>query len=1111
MRPTYLEDNPLWYKDAIIYELPVKAFYDSNDDGIGDFRGLTKKLDYLEGLGITAIWILPFYPSPLRDDGYDIADYFNVHRDYGGLRDFREFLKAAHQRGIRVIIELVLNHTSNEHEWFKRSRRAKPGSRAREVYVWSDSPDKYREARIIFSDFETSNWAWDPVAQAYYWHRFYSHQPDLNYDSPYVQKAMLRVIDFWFNLGVDGMRLDAVPYLYKREGTNCENLPETHSFLKKLRAHVDSKFKNRMLLAEANQWPEDAIAYFGAGDECHMAFHFPIMPRMFMAIQMEDSFPLIDILNVTPPIPESCQWATFLRNHDELTLEMVTDEERDYMYRVYAADPRVKLNLGIRRRLSPLLGNNRRKIELMNILLFSLPGTPVIYYGDEIGMGDNYYLGDRDGVRTPVQWSPDRNAGFSKANPQRLYLPVIIEPEYHYEAVNIENQEKNLSSPLWWMKRIIAMRKRYKAFSRGTLEILPSNNPKVLAFAREYQDETILIIANLSRFSQMVEFDLSRYHGLTLREVFSQNKFPPVRKRPYVITLGPYNHYWLLLQKERGTISVSKEKAIPEMTIRGNWEGVLEGRQKEKFEEQVLLKYLKGRRWFGAKAKIIHRIKILEDARIPKGDSTITHLLLVEVSYTEGSPDLYFLPLSFIPKNQAQRILEEFPQGVIADLRVGDEQGFLCDSIYDEEFRKILLLTVAHRRKIKGKLGEFLAFPGKRFKTLLSEQGFPLTSQPLKVEQSNTSVNFENRVFLKLYRRLDEGINPEVEIMKLLTERANFPNAPPFLGAVEYRYEREKTKPVTIALLQGFVDNEGDAWSYTKDKVVRYFERALAKRDEIEQIQMEYPPLLDTDPSNVPTLMQDLISAMYLEMASLLGKRTAELHHALGSVLGEEGFPPQPFTAHYQRALYQSMQSLVHRTLQSLQKNLKRIPENIRREAELILAAEQRILSCMQKILRKKISAMKIRIHGDYHLGQVLYTGKDFVIMDFEGEPARPLSERRLEHSPFKDVAGMIRSFHYAAYGALLLNSSFRPEDIPLLESWIEPWYHYVSGIFLHSYLNTLGDTPLVPRERDGLEILIQTFILEKAVYELGYELSHRPDWIVIPLKGIEKIMRDFS
>ncbi|HSH22096.1 MAG TPA: maltose alpha-D-glucosyltransferase, partial [Candidatus Caenarcaniphilales bacterium] len=518
--------GPLWYKDAIIYELHVRAFFDSDGDGSGDFRGLTARLDYLADLGVTAIWLLPFYPSPLKDDGYDIADYTGVHPEYGTLRDVKLFIREAHRRGLRVITELVCNHTSDQHPWFQRARRAPAGSPARDFYVWSDTPDRYSDARIIFKDFETSNWSWDPVAHAYYWHRFYSHQPDLNFENPRVREALKKALDFWFEMGVDGLRLDAIPYLYEREGTNCENLPETHGFLRELRAHVDARFRDRMLLAEANQWPEDAVSYFGDGDECHMAFHFPVMPRMFMAVRMEDRFPIYDILDQTPPIPETAQWALFLRNHDELTLEMVTDEERDYMYRVYAHDPVMRINLGIRRRLAPLMGNNRRRIELLNGLLFALPGTPVLYYGDEIGMGDNVYLGDRNGVRTPMQWSGDRNAGFSSANRQRLYLPVITDPESHYEALNVEAQQNNPNSLLWWMKRLIALRKQHPAFGRGSLTFLHPDNRRIVAFMREYEGERILVVANTSRFVQYAELDLAAYDGLVPVEMFGRVEFP---------------------------------------------------------------------------------------------------------------------------------------------------------------------------------------------------------------------------------------------------------------------------------------------------------------------------------------------------------------------------------------------------------------------------------------------------------------------------------------------------------------------------------------------------------------------------------------------------------
>src|SRR6187397_1877227 len=521
-------NDSLWYKDAVIYQAHVRAFLDSNNDGIGDFPGLTQKLEYLQGLGINTIWLLPFYPSPLRDDGYDIADYENIHPSYGTLADFDRFIEEAHRRQLRVITELVINHTSEQHPWFQAARRAPAGSPEREFYVWSETNRKYQDVRIIFTDTETSNWSWDNTAGAYYWHRFFHHQPDLNFDNPKVLDALLKTMGFWMDRGVDGLRLDAVPYLIEREGTICENLEETHEVLKRIRRELDAAYPNRMLLAEANQWPADVRPYFGEGDECHMAFHFPLMPRMFMAVRQEDRHPIVEILRQTPEIPENCQWAMFLRNHDELTLEMVTDEERDYMYQAYAADPQMRINVGIRRRLAPLLENSRRRIELMNALLFSMPGTPVIYYGDEIGMGDNIYLGDRNGVRTPMQWSTDRNAGFSQANPQRLFLPIIIDPENHYEAVNVEAQQQNLSSILWWTKRLITLRRRFHAFGHGSTEFLYPNNRRVLVFIRRLKDEVILTVANLSRFVQCVEIDLSAFKGKVPVELFGQTEFPPI-------------------------------------------------------------------------------------------------------------------------------------------------------------------------------------------------------------------------------------------------------------------------------------------------------------------------------------------------------------------------------------------------------------------------------------------------------------------------------------------------------------------------------------------------------------------------------------------------------
>ncbi|HWN24722.1 MAG TPA: maltose alpha-D-glucosyltransferase, partial [Candidatus Sulfotelmatobacter sp.] len=760
---------------------------------MGDFRGLMEKLDYLRELGVTAIWLLPFYPSPQRDDGYDIADYFDVNPNFGTLDDFRAFLDAAHDRNLRVITELVINHTSDQNPWFQKSRRAvaaatsaanDPGQNEdlayRDFYVWSETPEKYKDARIIFKDFETSNWAWDPLAKAYYWHRFYSHQPDLNFDNPAVHDAVKKVCDFWLSMGVDGLRLDAIPSLYEREDTNCENLPETHKYLHELRAHVDAKFPNRMLLSEANQWPEDAAAYFGKGDEAHMNFHFPLMPRMFMALQMEDRFPIIDIMEQTPAIPENCQWAMFLRNHDELTLEMVTDEERDYMYRVYATDPHARINLGIRRRLGPLLANNRRKIELLNTLLFSMPGTPIIYYGDEIGMGDNFYLGDRNGCRTPMQWSPDRNAGFSRANPQQLYLPITIDPEYHYEAVNVENQQKNLSSLLWWTRRVIAMRKNFKAFSRGSLEFLNPDNPKVLAFLRRWENETIVIVANLSRFSQSAELDLSHFAGCVPMEVFSRNLFRPIRKTHYVITLGPHAYYWFALQAPIDARRASKKHVVPTIKAPAQLDVLLGNSQREQLERDVLPNHIQNSRWFGSKARSFRNLKVTEQLAF-SADADGARLWFIDVNYLDAPTERYAIPVKIASGEAAHSITQNASQAIVAHF--GRRNGaILCDAIWDGAFRSQLFDAIVRRRTLGAQSGQFVGVTSSG----LESQDFDVSanSHVLSAEQSNSSMLFDNKFFLKLYRKLEDGVNPDVEITRFLTEKTDFPNVPAFVGAL---------------------------------------------------------------------------------------------------------------------------------------------------------------------------------------------------------------------------------------------------------------------------------------------------------------------------------------
>ena len=1091
-----MEEEKQWYKDAVIYELHIKAFYDSDGDGVGDFQGLLQKLDYLEDLGITAIWLLPFYPSPLKDDGYDIADYYNINPSYGDIKIFKKLIKEAHKRGLKVITELVINHTSDEHPWFQRARKAPEGSKYRDYYVWTDNPEKYKDARIIFTDTEASNWTWDPEARAYYWHRFFSHQPDLNFENPEVQQEVFKVMDFWCKMGVDGFRLDAVPYLYERDGTNCENLPETHEFLKKLRKHVDENFENKLLLAEANMWPEDSAAYFGDGDECHMNYHFPIMPRMFMALKMEDRYPIIDIIDQTPDIPESCQWGIFLRNHDELTLEMVTDEERDYMYKVYTKDPQAKINVGIRHRLAPLLENNRNKIELMNVLLFSLPGTPVIYYGDEIGMGDNFYLGDRDGVRTPMQWSADRNAGFSKANPHKLYLPVIIDPEYKYEAVNVEAQQMNSSSLLWWMKRIINMRKKFKAFGRGDIKFLSPSNAKIITFTRSFEDEEILVIANLSRFSQAAELELDEYEGYTPVEVFSRNKFPKVCDDPYLFTLAPHGYYWFSLEKENE--EEEDQHDTPSLKIK-KWQELFENKVKTTLETKILPQYLQYCRWFGGKSRIIQSISIGTKIDIPINSLEATFVTL-DIQYNDGLPEVYQLPLAFVNSEKAH--IEEIPEkAIIANLKVGEEEGILFDAVYHEDFRNIIFENIKKNKNLPNGKG-YLHFYNNQKKSVWDKE--TVHSRILNAEQSNTSFIYNNKFFLKLYRKLDNTINPDLEITKYLSEKTEFTNAPNFVGAVEFVVS-QKNK-IVLGMMQEMVPNQGDAWEYMKDSVNRYLERVLTRPKEVKlkKLKGELTQPMKYDEISEP--IKEYLGVIVPERISLLGERTAEMHNALAANPQVKDFEPEEFSLHYQRSVFSSLQSLTREAFQNLQKNLKKLPDEVRTEAEEILKLKNEVLDCFRRIYDHKIPVMKIRTHGDYHLGQVLWTGKDFVIIDFEGEPARSFSERRLKRSPLRDVAGMIRSFHYAVYNNIIGNTfEYQHEDE--LEAWAEAWYFHVSKLFLQGYQEKVGEGNFLPKDYEDFKILMETFLLEKAVYELNYELNNRPDWVLIPLRGIKSII----
>ncbi len=1100
---TVLDDKLHWYKDAVIYELHIKAFNDGNCDGIGDFKGLMEKLDYLQDLGITAIWMLPFYPSPLKDDGYDIADYYNINPSYGDIKEFKQLLKEAHKRGLKIITELVINHTSDQHPWFQKARKAPKGSDKRNYYVWTDDPKQFKDARIIFQDFEASNWTWDPVAQQYYWHRFFHHQPDLNYDSPLVQEEVFRIMDYWCKMGVDGFRLDAVPYLFERDGTNCENLPETHAFLKKLRKYVDERYPGTLLLAEANMWPEDSAAYFGDGDECQMNYHFPVMPRMFMALQMEDRYPITDIFDQTPAIPDTCQWAIFLRNHDELTLEMVTDEERDYMYRVYVKDPKARINLGIRHRLAPLLENNRNKIQLLNSLLFTLPGTPVIYYGDEIGMGDNFYLGDRDGVRTPMQWTSDRNSGFSKANPQKLYLPLILDPQFHYESVNVEIQSRNTSSLLWWMKRVISTRKKYKAFGRGDMKFVTSENAKILSFTRSYGEQVMLVVANLSRFTQPAEINLDAYKGYVPVEILSRNRFPLVREdQPYFFTLGPYACQ--IFELEKAQVETAQETVVHRLAMQ-KWKDLAERETIEQLEKQILPDYLMRLRWFGGKARGMENIRIVDHAHVPLQEGS-AYFLLMEVSYREGLPDMYQLPVAFGTGPLAQKLQDNCPQSIITLLKVGEEEGVLYDAIYGIDLQQAIITNMGNHHVVPQNNGEIVFSGNKGLKQHIEEQ--PQTKpKVLSAEQSNTSITYDGKYYLKIYRKVDRAINPDVEITQFLTNHAHFKHIPEFIGAIEWKFGHET---MVLGMMQEMVKSHSDGWEYMLDRLDHFNEKLLSNAD-LSQISQELKGSL-IEPvafEEVPENIQELLEGTVAEHVNTLGIRTGEMHLALASGEDLPAFKSEEYSLHYQRSLFAGLQSLVRVAFSSLSKNIKKLPESVRLEAEEVLGMKEEILNVLKKVYSRKIDVSKIRIHGDYHLGQVLFTGKDFLILDFEGEPARSYSERRLKYSAMRDVAGMVRSFHYAAYGSLFLDNQIRQEDISKLLPFVEQWYHYISGFFMKAYLKTVGNASFIPKDLEGLEVLLQTFLLQKAIYELNYELNNRPTWVIVPLRSIKSIIKN--
>jgi maltose alpha-D-glucosyltransferase/alpha-amylase len=1076
---TRVEGDELWFKDAIIYQLHVKAFADSNHDGIGDFVGLTEKLDYLHDLGVTALWLLPFYPSPGRDDGYDISDYRGVNPDFGTIAHFRRFMQEAHSRKLRVITELVINHTSDQHPWFQRARRARAGSPPRKWYVWSDTDQRYAGTRIIFSDTEKSNWTWDPEAKAYYWHRFFAHQPDLNYDNPQVIAAMIRVMRHWLELGVDGFRLDAIPYLCEREGTNNENLPETHAVIKRIRAELDALAPGKVLLAEANQWPEDVSAYFGDGDECHMAYHFPLMPRIYMAIAQEDRFPITDILRQTPDIPGNCQWALFLRNHDELTLEMVTDVERDYLWSTYATDPRARINLGIRRRLAPLMDNDRRKIELMNSLLMSFPGTPIIYYGDEIGMGDNIYLGDRNGVRTPMQWTPDRNGGFSRCDPARLFLPPIMDPVYGYEAVNVEAQSRSLASLLSWTKRLITVRKSNKVFGRGSLSFIRPANRAVLVYVRQYQNDVLLCVANLSRSAQAAEIDLSPWRGRVPLELLGRTTFPPIRAEPYLITLAPYGFFWFELCESKGSELPARPTPFEfeTLVLTGGLRSLLQDRSRAILERDVLPAFLAGRRWFAGRGNLQTNAHIKAAIPLPSDDPELGFALIEEKGRHQTAT--YLLPLA-VRWARLDRLRQN--PSALAAVRRGSREGALLDASSEPHFITLLLDALRNGRVIESEHGRMQFQPTTRFSA--ASRAATADVRAVDTEQSNTTVLVGAEYVVKLFRRLEPGINPEIEVGRFLTDAVGFSHVPALLGAVELV---QNEAHYAIAVVHEFIQNQGDAWTVTGAYLDRFVEEQR---------------LLTADAAG-----QSDEQSAYLRRIEHIGRRVAELQLALASRPDIPDFAPEPITADDVDIWRNDILRRAHATLDELARRRSELREQDRELADALCAARGSLATRLRELLADNVNALKIRHHGDFHLGQMLIVKDDVVIIDFEGEPRRSIEERRRRAPAARDVAGLIRSIDYSATAALERALKSAPDREGKIARALERWRDLSAGAFLSGYRQSLTTVRLWPTSASDADSLLNFFLLEKAFYEIDYELAHRPDWLRVPLSGTWRIL----
>jgi maltose alpha-D-glucosyltransferase/alpha-amylase len=1070
-----------WYRDAIIYQLHVKSFFDSDNDGAGDFPGLTQKLDYIRDLGATAIWLMPFYPSPLRDDGYDISNYRGINPAYGSQRDFKRFVREAHERGLRVIIELVINHTSDQHPWFKRARAAKPGSAARNFYVWADNDQGYKDAPIIFLDSEKSNWTWDEEAKAFYWHRFYAHQPDLNFDNPRVLDAVLDVMRFWLDMGVDGLRLDAIPYLVEREGTACENLPETHAIARKIRAAVDAAYPDRMLLAEANLWPEETAQYFGDGDECHMAFHFPLMPRIYMALAQEDRHPITDILRQTPEIPDGAQWAIFLRNHDEMTLAMVTSRERDYLWSFYAADQRARINLGIRRRLAPLLENDRRKIELLNSLLLSMPGTPIIYYGDEIGMGDNIYLGDRDGVRTPMQWSVDRNGGFSRADPAKLFLPVIQDPVYGYSAKNVEAQLASPSSLLTWMRRMIVVRRSHQAFGRGNLRFLYPSNRKVLAYLREFDSERILCVVNVSRAPQAVELDLAEFRGAMPVELTAGSLFPPIGAQPYLLTLPAFGFFWFRLEAvsaEKDRLGQQPPPELFTLVATGKLETILSGRELVAFERNVAPRFLVDQRWFAAHGARIDRVRVKDFVILREKDDGRFLLPIIAVELSSGEVQAYFTPLAAEQERDDIAPLAH----AIAKLRRAALMGFLYDGEASPGLGIAVLAAFRRHEKLATAQGGAMIFvPTKDLGT--EPEIAPFDIHPIGASRRHSCLVLASQMMLKVYRRLQGGIHPEVEILRHLTETAHFTHTPPLLGTIDY-LDPEGGK-VTLAALQTYARNQGDAWTWTLEALKRILE------------SLTLGPVPDDRAD------EEEFSS-YVPYMRRLGERTAEMHKALAMPTDDPAFEAERLSIADLRHTLDDTKTMAEKVFARLKHCDHYASDDARILAERLLSRRTECLELIATLAIEPIGAIKTRIHGDYHLRRALIVKDDVMIVGFGGEGFCACD--RTKQSPLVDVASMLCSFAYAAGTARRDLAKLVP-DPAMAGARLHKQLIEFSQIFVGAYMDAARGTPIFVEDRATRRSLLILHVLHKAFQAINAEAQDRQECVEMPIEAVHAVL----